>query len=636
MNLKIQKFEGGGSSSFTVYQPLGFATALPESEKDSDVDKLTKAITKSAGKSGKESNTGKITDKDMLGILKDMQVLPSDMLDLYKEVMKFYNTPKLPKALAGINGDEDDSLDYSKFSRLTMDVAFKAKVAKFNYEVWDKARTQMYAHNATDEIALTTKGEVIIQKADGGLTTIGVNQWVQNPGKYKTLTNNDVLRLREEKFSNSNNLLTIVEGSASIDTVTQKINNVLKLAGTDAHDGIFNPGETPTEVLANIGKELAQAGVDPRQVTLDGIYKYTSKSNARKLQYLAGYAWNQLSYKERALLTAHSGKPNGGMSVMIPLLVGGQISQSMDLQYSKPSKETDGTSKSSKGSNGSDDWRDSADATQAFQIQVGLGGSDSNFEFRGTKSNYAYHMPAKRYGALTDKNGNVIETTSVADMLAKSGIQPISDTRSVYFGDVPVKAENLKDIVYLNEGAQRAVVPCKIDKYGNKVPNMEVMSKFEAAYKEIQKIKYKEGTKEFEAAYGAILKSKGLDDYVLSNGYPNKEKFGVFLIVNGETSEAVLGKDAEPKMVQRIKGDYDELSNILYPDGKGGSTKKLAGNGTLWDDDLYRAPVFIPITTNNPLASINMKVHDAYNIEGLHQGSKQPPIGDTSSNILNN
>lgn len=74
-------------------------------------------------------------------------------------------------------------------------------------------------------------------------------------------------------------------------------------------------------------------------------------------------------------------------------------------------------------------------------------------------------------------------------MLTRSGLQGISDTRAIYFGDKRIEdPEKLKDIIYLNQGGMRVNLPAKSDNYGNKVPDFELIPKYEQAMKEIKNI----------------------------------------------------------------------------------------------------------------------------------------------------
>mgnify|MGYP004667401461 FL=1 len=59
--------------------------ATTGAEAESDTAKLIKAMTAANKKSSNDEDKGKITDKDFLGLLKDINGLPIDILKLYKQ-----------------------------------------------------------------------------------------------------------------------------------------------------------------------------------------------------------------------------------------------------------------------------------------------------------------------------------------------------------------------------------------------------------------------------------------------------------------------------------------------------------------------------------------------------------------------
>jgi hypothetical protein len=62
-------------------------------ETESDTAKLIKAMVAANKKSSNDENKGKITDKDFLGLLKDINGLPSDILKLYTQAQNFWADP---------------------------------------------------------------------------------------------------------------------------------------------------------------------------------------------------------------------------------------------------------------------------------------------------------------------------------------------------------------------------------------------------------------------------------------------------------------------------------------------------------------------------------------------------------------
>lgn len=637
MNLKIQKFaEGGTSSSAFFYQPLAMATTGVEAE--SDTAKLIKAMTAANKKSSSNDDKGKITDKDFLGLLKEVDGLPSDILKLYTQAQNFWADPTN-------TGDTN----YSNFAQLLTRMSLQAKIAKFNKEVWNKSRDTMFANHAENEMAITDQGDVVIETKDGGVDTISIDKWKQNPYAYKTLTNADVMELRAQKLPGNNAILNIVNGSVSMDSITDKLQKILKNAQTNEVQSYISSDSVNTKSGLTVLEGLAQRGLDPSTLTMQGIYKYTTKENANQVANLLNYAWSSLSTKEQTLLKARAGKGGTGVDQLLKLLAIGNTSFETKMDY-QDQLNSDGTKKDSKNgkssSNGSQegDWEEKADANPAYMIQNGIGGQDTTYQFMPDSASAMMTLYGQKYGDIKNaQNKETIQSTSLADMLSKSGLQGISDIRAIYFGDKRIdNPEKLKDIIYLNQGGMRVNLPAKTDNYGNKVPDFELIPKFEQAMKEIRNIPQSTNAKAYLIKEAQILKKYGLNDLVDSKGLPNKDKFGAFLVVNGQASSDTVGNPTLASTVNNMDADFETMSKILYPDGKGGATQELKGASIApfgwFNSNIYKAPVYIPLD-NNPASTMILTGKVTPNMlsamEGLYR-AQNIPINNTSSNVLNN
>ena len=637
MNLKIQKFaEGVTSSSSFFYQPLAMATTGVEAE--SDTAKLIKAMTAANKKSSSDEDKGKITDKDFLGLLKEIDALPSDILKLYTQAQNFWADPTN-------TGDTN----YSNFVQLLTRISLQAKIAKFNKGVWDKSRDTMFANHSENEMAITDQGGVVIQTSDGGIDTISVEKWKQNPYAYKTLTNADIMELRAQKLPGDNSILNIVNGSTSVEAITNKLQKILSNAQSSSVSSYISTDGFNTKSGLAVLKGLLQRGLDPTTLTMPGVYKYTTKENADQVANLLQYAWASLSTKEQTLLTARAGKNKKGVDYLLKLLATGNTSFNTDMEY-QDQLNPDGTKKETKTGKSSSnsgsqegDWEEKAEANPAFMIQNGIGGQDSTYQFRPDSSSATMTLYGQKYGDIKDvQDKKTIQSTSIADMLSRSGLQGISDTRAIYFGDKRVdNPEKLKDIVYLNQGGMRVNLPAKLDNYGNKVPDFELIPKYEQAMKEIKNIQTTD-PKAFLIKEAQILKKYGLSNLVDAKGFPNKDRFGAFLVVDGQASSDTVGNPTLATTVNNMDVDFENMSKILYPDGKGGASQEVSGSSIYpfgwFNSNIYKAPVYIPLD-NNPVSTMILTGKVTPNMlsamEGLYR-AQNVPINNTSSNVLNN
>lgn len=605
MNLKIQKFaEGGTSSSAFFYQPLAMATTGVSAS-----DMTSKKDTTAKKSSTSDTDKGKFTDKDLIGLLKDIDGLPSDILSLYQQAQNFWADPTMADSNFGTS-------NYSSLAQLLIRTSLQAKIAKFNKEVWDKSRDTMYKNGAENEMAITDNGGILVQDKDGGIQTISINQWKKNPYSYKTLTNQDVLELRAQKLPKDNSILNIVNGSVSMQSVTDKLMGILSKTQSNSSSSYLSSDGFNTEPGLNVLKGLAQRGVDPRNLTMAGVYKYTTKDNAQQVANLVQYAWASLSTKEKTLLEARAGKDGKGANKLLELLAIGNTGYETSIDYEdqlNPDGTKKETSKNKDGKSSSDKtWDEELHSNPLYALQNSIGGELTTFSFRPDNGNATMTVYGSRWGDVKNlKDNTTIPSTSLSNFLMQSGIQGIANVRNIYFGDKLIDdPAKLQDIIYLNEGAMRVNLPITVDSLGNKKPDFTLLPRYEQAMKEVRTIPTENITyDQYLIKEAAILKKYGLNELIGHDGMPNKDKFGAFIIVNGQAEEEAVGV---PSIAQTLPDSsdaaHDAMATILYPDGKGGGdTSKLKGRHWYpfgWgNSNIYKAPIYIAID-NNPASTL--------------------------------
>ena len=260
----------------------------------------------------------------------------------------------------------------------------------------------------------------------------------------------------------------------------------------------------------------------------------------------------------------------------------------------------DSEGNSTKG-NKAKDMYDLLKTNQGMAIQTGQGGSDSIYQFQPKDSNASLSIRGQQYGAIKDKNHKIITDASYQDLLAKSDLGSITDTRSIIFGDQPLNPIALKDVMYTNTGLTRALLPSKLDSHGNKVPDFTYFKRFEQANKEIQKIPMSLSDEQRLKKQGEVLTKYGLSN-LTNRGVPDTRKFGVFLVGDALTTSKVIDKPSTGMDdVSSQDNLYDLLESTLYTNPQGKKTQELDREGFInfgGYDHIYKAPIYIPIKTN--------------------------------------
>jgi len=111
-----------------------------------------------------------------------------------------------------------------------------------------------------------------------------------------------------------------------------------------------------------------------------------------------------------------------------------------------------------------------------LNVQQGYGGDYSIYSINaGTNSQLS--VEGVNYRSIIDKSGNTIESTSISNMLSKSGLQGITDVTSIYFGNQKVRSDDLSKIVYRNQGGTRVLLPM-VKENGRERPNFEILDRY--------------------------------------------------------------------------------------------------------------------------------------------------------------
>ena len=148
---------------------------------------------------------------------------------------------------------------------------------------------------------------------------------------------------------------------------------------------------------------------------------------------------------------------------------------------------------------------------------------------------------------------------------------------------------------------------------------------------------------------GEILKKYGLSDLLKSNGTPDENKFGAFIVAEGYTTERNGIKKSD--FVKYIKDPSDEQIDLIKRSlttgtGKDKQTPEIDTfsyfnplDYIFGVDDIFRAAVYIPISNNKLTAITGANQHidydEAMNLEQKYQSfEKNINQRPTSADIL--
>ena len=619
----IFKFQQGGSAipPLVSYQPV-MVTNNGASETASTVG---------SSKSSEESSD--LTDKDLLKMLEKLDGLPNDMQALTQVLSNFY-----------IDQQYSPFPNTANIASRYLQALQMMRTANFNRKQYDNAFNIVSNNGGINELAINEKGFLICVNDKGDFKYLKPEQLAQT-SDYQPVTNSELLRLRayNPELAGDNRILGVVANGIGIDSVIKYIKDSISNLGTTdtSQQGYISTQQgqliTGMQTLINAIQTASQNGIKFDGTTQD-LYQYKIINKTQKEQADAAlkYIYTTLPENAKTLLKMRT---NSGTDQDAQKLIATIISSQIDYtnQYDIELKAGKTAQKASKDTSGT---KDSTEQETSFlsNIQQSIGGSTQGMTI-DTGTGIQMKVEGSYYPQVTKPNGDAITDTSMSQMLADSHLMSlIKNNKSITYGDQKITPEQLKNITYNNTGVLRANLPIKPDG----TVNLDLLVQYQKAEAEMN------ATNDPQKR-GEILKKYGLSDLLKSNGTPDENKFGAFIVAEGYTTERNGIKKSD--FVKYIKDPSDEQIDLIKRSlttgtGKDKQTPEIDTfsyfnplDYIFGVDDIFKAAVYIPISNNKLTAITGANQHidydEAMNLEQKYQSfEKNINQRPTSADIL--
>ena len=593
---KTKKLQQGGVAPFTIYKPIVLG------------GETTRTTETSSGGSSKSSSKEKGTDiLDLIKeLFKNLGGLPSDSNGIYTSMLNLFKKQS-------VYGTEMSTEDLATMFLQQMQ---KVDAIKFNRSEFDKAKAIVDGKNANSEFAISPDGRVAVQNQNTGEVSLkkieDIDSKVDNP-----LTNQNLLDLRayNPNLAFNQEAIRVATYATTIDDITKFIT-----------DQLNNVKETENTIEGYTKKDshLIKEGLQLLADAPEGVYKFakTTKDNSVQINAALNYLQAVMPGNMKTLLALHT---NGEPGKAVAYLASSRISNTNNLKFSAVTGQGAENAEKIK----------SNPIMQMIQEQ---GGTPRNYQLITRDSNIQLSVDGTSYSQIP----KITEDTSVANMLATSGFQVVTDSMyGITFGDQNISPEQLKDIMYPNEGAMVVTLPCKIVN-GHKEVNLGVIDSYKEAVNEVESKGLSKNSQEYMQELGKALQEKGLTSLLTANGYPDKNKFSQFLVFSGYTTDKIKNLDTSSQFIEKVKNPdsalEDRMIKALSTDNKK-TNYKLDIDYYIYGDDVYRGTVFIPLN-NNLNAAINaygssVSVENARELENKKQNfDKASNMKPSNSDIL--
>lgn len=595
MNIPKYQQGGGFESLFTIYKPI--QTETPR--------RAAASSRKSESKEKDDSDKGKLTEKDLFSMLKDLDGLPNEMQTL---VSSLTNTLRI----ARVTGQDDiNDLATTYLTNL-----YKLKQAKYNRDLFKETYDRAVKNNSLNDIAITLNGSVLALDKDQKIVAMKPKEWVQakQSGEYQALTNSNLLWYRSQhpEYVNNNKVLQIVENGIGLETVHKMIKDRFRdLGKTETGSETFIPKD------AAKGQQILEQML---QLGPEGYYKISTdltQTDQRQVDTTLAYIYNTLPANARTRLALETAD---GSQKSAQSIIGAMIFGTLDSK-TKYSAQYIGTDKklSGKGKKGSDD---SLDMNTAMKWLAGYGNKESFIVNMGSSSSYLVQSSTM---PLVKMNGDYLGVNSTLQQVSEGQYSSILDLRSVSMGMKLVDPSAFGQVL-LSDGKISSIdFPC-VEQNGVVMPDLSQQTRvnkekadalirqrginltdpnsIKQNYATINQI-YQDN--ELPAAYNA-------DGTLITTGW---RRFGV---INGKASNKALGMGQFDgnSLLQEDNDDNSVQNYINITKDENWDTNNFLWNGV---DHLYKGTIWIPVQVNYHSAAANMKIsaNEALELEQRQQ-----------------
>lgn len=578
----IFKFQQGGTTPpFVAYQPVIVS------------DKRTTATQEEAlaAKATKESESGKLSSKDLYTMLKEkLKGLPNDVNIAMNQLQQLEQLTSM---------DFDGSFTQNIESKYLSTLQTMNQLS-FSREQYDKALDNVKSNGGLNEAAIDQYGQVYM--------TNGKDYKLMSPEKakqsgWKQMTNQDLLYLRanDPSLSGKDEILNVVNNGIGISQVTKMIQDSIGNLGTNSNSETAYAITQQGQLIQGLN-DFIKAAQETGQydASVEDLYKaqIINKTQAQQAQQAIAYIYKTLPQNAKSLLkTRTEGGTDKEALNLISTLVLSKTSEDRSFTVDLEG----GPTKKSMSKDANAGSKDDTELKTSLPLQVmqDMGGADIAPVTIDKGDGVQMSVYGSFFSAINDKKGEPIVNTSLQNMLAQSGLQDIvKNVRSITFGDQKLTPEQLSKITYNNTGIVRADLPVNEDG----TVKLSVLDDFNAAMNEIKGL----GNASREQVE-AIKAKYHLDQYLKDDGTPDPKHTAPFMLTEGYTTEKNGIEDTA--YVKHIKNPTDDQIQLIKDSLTVGTGKdaKVPDIDTFdWynpfdyfgTENIYKATVYIPISNN--------------------------------------
>lgn len=593
--------DGGFMSLFTQYAPIQSPAPSQSARSYSSREER--------GSEREESTKGKLTEKDLFELVSKVDGLPNDTRALVSNLSNMFQMQQLT-----------GTADIADLASTYLSNLYQIKMASFNKKEYDKAFTEVTKNGGLNEYAITASGQVIVMDEDDNLQQISVSELLKGTGKYRPLTNSNLLYLRayQPEYINNNQILNTVSNGIGMEQVDKMIREKLSSLGTSetVRSGYSVKADSYIAQGLNVLSQVESAAVAGQTgMTLDGMYKnkIITKDQKQQAEAALQYIYNTLPDNAKTLLSIKAGNassPQAGAQAVILQLITSRMNQTNSSETTWEGTLEQVTKSPGKGKSGSggDDGLGSDDIkTDPYYLMARSQGGEATSITINKGTNYEMSVNGTLYSSLPGQDGKPVGQTSLRNALL-SGLQGVvTDPKAITFGNVQLNSSDLDNIMFDgSSGGTLAILPTKPSTNGTKMVDLEALDRWEAANKQLREMGINSiNDPDRQQEIAQVLYQNQLERLVnVTTGSVDYSALGQFMIVDGyAVDNSTKNKFKDSSFVTKVDDNSEEIPLIeraLSTDKDQSNYKIDVDNWYDWDghDTVYKGSIYIPITSN--------------------------------------
>ena len=581
--------QGGFAGLFANYTPIqGAQTRASQPQQRA-----------SAPSSRGGGNDGKLTEKDLFTLMKDVEGLPNDMAALVKNLYEMYTV----QVATG---------DTQNLAAVYLQNLMQLKNNVFNKNEYQKAYDQVKAQGGLNEYAITTNGKLVVQDRETKkLHYMSADELKDSTNdNLQILTNSNLLSLRANGPSlvNDNSILQIVENGIGMDQIAKMVRERLQSMGTDETEyggqtvrlnGQLAAGAEILSALSNSEQAMFQGST-----SLEGLHNWTLLNKTQQRQAKQALRWilGSLPDNAKTLLSIKAGGEENAAD-LVWQLIQSRTSDTRHLttDFEKTWDELTGDGK--KKGKGDEDPLEDTKLNIATQFLLGYGVREQFLINPG--GNRAFAVSANALQLVT-KDGESLGAGSTLQDVSKGQYSGILDWSNMTMGGRPIKSSVYNQII-LDDGMIRSIdFPITTDANGRVVPDLrsDTLQRKRKADDNIKaygiNLQDPESVRANYAQINQIYESYGFQPAYNADGSPRSQGWRRFGVMNAKADGRALGTElfSNNQLLSPITDDY-EIQNLVAQIKK--DNKDYTFDNHKWfseDDTFYRGTVWVPLNVN--------------------------------------